>query len=44
MIRRVLDTLPRCGKFVLNGTDRQFGDHSGAKEKGYAGYSAVDVT
>jgi hypothetical protein len=32
MIRRVLDTLPRYGKFVLNGTDRPFGDHSGAKE------------
>ena len=32
MIRRVLDTLHRCGKFVLNGTDRPFGDHSGAKE------------
>ena len=33
MIRRVLDTLPGTGKFVLNGTDRPFGDHSGAKEK-----------
>jgi integrase len=33
MIRRVLDTLPCTGKFVLNGTDRPFGDHSGAKEK-----------
>ena len=32
MIRRVLDTLPGIGKFVLNGTDRPFGDHSGAKE------------
>jgi hypothetical protein len=25
MIRRVLDTLPGSGKFVLNGTDRPFG-------------------
>ena len=33
MIRRVLDTLPDAGKFVLNGADRPFGDHSGAKEK-----------
>ena len=33
MIRRVLDTLPSTCKFVLNGTDRPFGDHSGAKEK-----------
>jgi integrase len=33
MIRNVLDTLPTTGKFVLNGTDRPFGDHSGAKEK-----------
>jgi integrase len=32
MIRRVLDALPSTGKFVLNGTDRPFGDHSGAKE------------
>ena len=33
MIRRVLDPLPGTGKFVLNGTDRPYGDHSGAKEK-----------
>ena len=33
MIRRVLDTLPSTGKFVLNGADRPFDDHSGAKEK-----------
>jgi integrase len=33
MIRLVLDTLPSTGKFVLNGSDRAFGDHSGAKEK-----------
>jgi hypothetical protein len=33
MIRRVLKTLPSTGKFVLNGTDRPFGDHRGAKEK-----------
>jgi integrase len=33
MIRRVLETLPGSGKFILNGTDRPFGDHSGAKEK-----------
>ena len=33
MIRCVLDTLPTSGKFVLNGIDRPFGDHSGAKEK-----------
>jgi integrase len=33
MIRRVLDTLPKNGRFVLNGTDRPFGDHSGAKAK-----------
>jgi len=30
---RVLEELPRTGKFVLNGQDRPFGDHSGAKEK-----------
>jgi hypothetical protein len=30
---RILDTLPGNGKFVLNGTDRPFGDHSGAKGK-----------
>ena len=30
---RVLDTLPKTGRFVLNGTDRPFGDHSGAKAK-----------
>jgi integrase len=33
MIRRVLNTLPTTGKFVLNGEDRPFGDHSGAKQK-----------
>jgi integrase len=33
MVRRVLDALPSTGKFVLNDTDRPFGDHSGAKEK-----------
>jgi integrase len=33
MLRRVLETLPRTGKFVINGTDRPFGDHSGAKKK-----------
>jgi hypothetical protein len=33
MIRRVLDTLLTTGKFVLNGEDRPFGDHSGAKQK-----------
>jgi integrase len=33
MIRRVLESLPRTGKFVLNGRDRPFGDHSGAKEE-----------
>ena len=33
MIRQVLDALPGTGKFVLNGTDRPFGDHSGAKQK-----------
>jgi integrase len=33
MIRSVLDTLPTTGKFLLNGTDRAFGDHSGAKER-----------
>jgi integrase len=33
MIRRVLESLPRTGTFALNGTDRPFGDHSGAKEK-----------
>jgi integrase len=33
MIRGVLDTLPKTGRFVLNGTDRPFGDHSGAKAK-----------
>jgi integrase len=33
MIRRVLSELPPEGKFVLNGTDRPFGDHSGAKQK-----------
>jgi hypothetical protein len=33
MIRRVLDTLPSTGKFVLNGLDRPFGDHSGARKR-----------
>ena len=33
MIRRVLQSLPATGKFLLNGNDRPFGDHSGAKEK-----------
>ena len=33
MIRTVLDALPDTGKFVLNGTDRPFGDHSGAKAR-----------
>ena len=33
MIRRVIDSLPSTGRFLLNGTDRPFGDHSGAKEK-----------
>jgi integrase len=33
MIKIVLESLPRTGKFVLNGTDRPFGDHSGAKER-----------
>ncbi len=33
MIRHVLDSLPAMGKFVLNDTDRPFGDHSEAKEK-----------
>jgi integrase len=33
MIRHVLDALPGTGRFVLNGTDRPYGDHSGAKEK-----------
>jgi integrase len=33
MIRRVLDALPATGEFVLTGTDRPFGDHSGAKGK-----------
>jgi len=33
MIRRVLNALPSTGKFVLNGADRPFGDHSGAKGK-----------
>jgi integrase len=33
MMRRALDSLPSTGKFVLNGADRPFGDHSRAKEK-----------
>jgi integrase len=33
IIRSVLGGLPPTGKFVLNGTDRPFGDHSGAKQK-----------
>jgi integrase len=33
IMRRVLEMLPQTGKFVINGTDRAFGDHSGAKEK-----------
>jgi integrase len=33
MIRQVFDSLPSTGKFLLNGTDRPFGDHSGAKLK-----------
>jgi integrase len=32
-MRRVLDSLPSTGKFLLNATDHPFGDHSGAKEK-----------
>ena len=33
MIRGLLEALPRTGKFVINGRDQPFGDHSGAKEK-----------
>jgi hypothetical protein len=33
MIAAVLKSLLRTGKFVRNGTDRPFGDHSGAKER-----------
>jgi integrase len=33
MVKRVLKSLPSTGRFVLNGTDRPFGDHSGAKER-----------
>jgi integrase len=33
MMCRVVEALPRTGTFVLNGTDRPFGDHSGAKQK-----------
>ena len=33
MIRRVLESLPATGRFALNGTDRPFDDHSGAKER-----------
>ncbi len=44
MIRRVLDALPRTGKFVLNGTDRPFGDHSGAKEKVTPSDPAMDAS
>src|SRR6516225_1477630 len=33
LMRRILEALPGTGKFVLNGQDRPFGDHSGAKEK-----------
>jgi len=33
LMRGVLEELPRTGKFVLNGQDRPFGDHSGAKQK-----------
>jgi integrase len=33
MMCQVFELLPRTGKFVLNGMDRPFGDHSGAKEK-----------
>jgi integrase len=33
MIRRILDVTPKTGRFILNGTDRPFGDHSGAKAK-----------
>lgn len=43
MIRSVLDTLPTSGKFVLNGTDRPFGDHSGAKEKVASGLQRLSV-
>jgi integrase len=32
IIRQVLKTLPTTGRFMLNGADRPFGDHSGAKE------------
>lgn len=33
MIQGVLHSQPRTSTFVLNGTDRPFGDHSGAKER-----------
>jgi integrase len=33
LMGRVLKELPCTGRFVLNGQDRPFGDHSGAKEK-----------
>jgi hypothetical protein len=32
---------PGTGKFGLNGTDRPFGDHSGAEENGHASDPAV---
>jgi integrase len=33
MIQRVIKSLPTTGRYVLNGRDRPFGDHSGAKER-----------
>jgi hypothetical protein len=47
LIRRVLDTLSSSGTFVLNGTDRPFGDHSGQQSRSgrfmiFAAASRVD--
>jgi integrase len=33
LMRRVLDSCPATGRYVLNGTDRPMGDHSSAKER-----------
>jgi len=42
MMCRVFETLPRTGKFVLNGTDRPLGDHSG-QGKDRTSNSAMDT-
>jgi hypothetical protein len=44
MMRRVLEALPRTGKFVINGTDRLFGDHTGSEGKSRTCTSTLDAS